>query len=571
MKKTLNVNLNGRVFTIDEDAYNLLDNYLNSLRHCFRNDEGAAEIIADFEARIEELFGEKIRLGHQVITLEHVEEVIARVGKPGDFEGEGANSQAETDVADKGKKKFYRNMNDKMLGGVCSGIAAYFGWSVIAVRIIVLVAPFVLSSLINWHIVMPLVSSLPGMWILAYFILWMIVPAAQTVEQKLQMVGKPITAENIGKTVAAESAPPAPKQQKGCLAGLLDLFVAFVKVTLAGLGCLIGLPILFALLIVVIVLIALALGLGGGMIGVLPAFVAVNHPVLATVTLALVIGIPVFVIIYGIIAHFAKFKPLHQSIKWGILLLWIVAAVMFFFSGFRVDGTKWFKHTPWWNESIIGNNIPSEKTFNFENDSINRLEIGEHMMASIYIEQIPDSVPSSLEIKGDENIVELVRYTVSDGRLSLTADKWIRNDNNLEIHLRTNDLSRIYAAFIGNIRIDHAYSGDVMEIIMNGVGDFRADSLYVDNLTVRTEGVGSVNIGGKTFRSTLNTSGAGGINAYEMVSDTVYAEVDGVGAIRCNPTSYLHARVNGIGSITYKEEPADKNTGTSGIGRIKRR
>ena len=82
MKKTLTVNLGGTVYHIDEDAYNLLDNYLNNLRYHFRKEEGADEIVRDMETRIAELFDEYIRTGQQVITIEQVEAVIARMGKP---------------------------------------------------------------------------------------------------------------------------------------------------------------------------------------------------------------------------------------------------------------------------------------------------------------------------------------------------------------------------------------------------------------------------------------------------------------------------------------------------------
>jgi phage shock protein PspC (stress-responsive transcriptional regulator) len=275
MNKTLNVNLNGNVFTIDEDAYNLLDNYLNSLRICFQKEEGASEIITDFEARIEELFSERNRLGYKVITLEHVEEVIARVGKPADFadseEKEAEKRSAESESV-KSKKKFYRNMDDKLLGGVCSGIATYFGWSVIAVRVILILTPFVTSwvTIPFWmnHSFFPFhLSNIPGILFLAYIVMWAIVPAAKTGEQKLQMQGKPVTPENIGKTVAAESTPVAYKEQKGCLAGFIDVFVALLKIGVAGLGCLIGLPLLFALIIVLIVLFAVLFGVGGGLIG----------------------------------------------------------------------------------------------------------------------------------------------------------------------------------------------------------------------------------------------------------------------------------------------------------------
>ena len=98
MKKTLTVNLGGTVYHIDEDAYVLLDNYLNNLRYHFRKSEGAEEIVRDMEARIAELFDEYLHQGHQVVTIEEVEAVIARMGKPeelndGTEEGEATAGQ----------------------------------------------------------------------------------------------------------------------------------------------------------------------------------------------------------------------------------------------------------------------------------------------------------------------------------------------------------------------------------------------------------------------------------------------------------------------------------------------
>ena len=85
MKKTLTVNLGGTVYHIDDDAYRLLDDYLANLKHFFRKQEGAEEIVNDIEIRIAELFAEKVSAGKQVITIADVEEIIARVGKPEDI------------------------------------------------------------------------------------------------------------------------------------------------------------------------------------------------------------------------------------------------------------------------------------------------------------------------------------------------------------------------------------------------------------------------------------------------------------------------------------------------------
>ena len=124
---------------------------------------------------------------------------------------------------------------------------------------------------------------------------------------------------------------------------------------------------------------------------------------------------------------------------------------------------------------------------------------------------------------------------------------------------------------VGNIRIKRAFTGDVLDVRLRGVGNFEADSLYVHSLTVRTEGVGSASIAGKTGNVRLETAGVGKIDALELVADTVYARVDGVGNILCNPVEFLEGRSQGVGSITYKEEPKNKNVSSSGVGKIRKR
>lgn len=99
MKKTLTINLGGTVYHIDDDAYRLLDNYLSNLKHYFRKQEGAEEIVNDIEMRIAELFAEKMAAGKQAIAVSDVEEIITRVGKPEDFGmgDEDADSQKKTE------------------------------------------------------------------------------------------------------------------------------------------------------------------------------------------------------------------------------------------------------------------------------------------------------------------------------------------------------------------------------------------------------------------------------------------------------------------------------------------
>jgi len=295
---------------------------------------------------------------------------------------------------------------------------------------------------------------------------------------------------------------------------------------------------------------------------------------MAAVTGVLLIGIPVVAIIYSLIASLVKSRPMSQSVKWALLISWLVSFVLFFSSGVRVDRNKW--HTDKWKwtfstnlNEIRGNNIPSQKIFDF-NEPVTSLETGKYLSANLYVVQTQDEAPS-IEINGDENLVEQVQYDLQNGRLVLSTYNRLRNKENLKITLRTSDLKAINIDFVGNIHFDCAFTGEEMDIRMRGVGSIHADSLYFNSLTVRSEGVGSVNIAGRSVHARLEAAGTGKINAMELYADTVYARVDGVGSIQCCPVDYLEGSVNGVGSITYKEEPKNKNVRSSGVGKIKKR
>lgn len=118
MKKTLTINLGGTVYYIDEDAYHLLDNYLTNLRIHFCREEGAEEIVHDIELRISELFTDRLNEGKQVITIEDVEEIIARMGKPEDLSDE-ESGEASGSEKQKGTtmRRLFRDPDNKVLGG----------------------------------------------------------------------------------------------------------------------------------------------------------------------------------------------------------------------------------------------------------------------------------------------------------------------------------------------------------------------------------------------------------------------------------------------------------------------
>ena len=193
MKKTFNINLGGIVFHIDEDAYELLDQYLSNLRIHFSKEEGAEENVHDMELRISELFSERLNERNQVITLSDVEEIIAQMGKPEEFsEDTTQDTNSYNKKEEKGAKRLYRDPDNKVIGGVCSGIAAYFGWDVTIVRIILIL--LALPIFTNGAFIVKGI-------VLFYIIGWIIIPEANTATEKLSMKGMKVNVENIGKTV----------------------------------------------------------------------------------------------------------------------------------------------------------------------------------------------------------------------------------------------------------------------------------------------------------------------------------------------------------------------------------
>ena len=133
MKKTFNRNLGGIIFHIDENACELLDKYLKNLRNHFSSEEGAEEIMHDMELRISELFSERLSENKQVISMNDVEEVIAQLGNPEEITGD---ETSEEETVEPKKKVFSFDTDKKLIGGLCAGVADYFGWNVWLIRVL---------------------------------------------------------------------------------------------------------------------------------------------------------------------------------------------------------------------------------------------------------------------------------------------------------------------------------------------------------------------------------------------------------------------------------------------------
>lgn len=169
MKKIININMSGRVIPIEDSAYEKLQGYIESLRRYFAKEEDRDEIINDIESRIAELMSEKIRKGAPCITDTDIDEIAASMGRPEDFDADIADapsssyteSQQQSSYSEKRtRRRLYRDTNDKFIGGVCSGIAAYLNVDPSIVRILFAIITF----------------GGFGLGFVAYILLWIVVP-----------------------------------------------------------------------------------------------------------------------------------------------------------------------------------------------------------------------------------------------------------------------------------------------------------------------------------------------------------------------------------------------------------
>lgn len=326
MKKTLNINLNGYVFNIDEDAYQVLNQYLEDLGRHFAADE-KEEILKDIEARVAELFSEKL-VGRNVVEMQDVQAVIEQLGQPNQFEDEsGTHSEAQYAEAqqpftagDRRKfRKLYRDSANKKIGGVAAGVAAYMDWDPTLVRILILLV---------------MILSL-GWTVFIYILMWIFIPEANSVAQRLEMQGVEPTAENIGSYAATTDTTTASTPSP--LAKILKV-IAIVVLSIIGIG-------LFASVMGVLVLSIMLI------FHLLPIAVSLNE-ILLLASIGLFLIIPAIAIVMFCVYLVGNRKPRHKWTAWVLLGLWLASIV-----GMSVFGVNAYNHRDKWDSEEIQNGL----------------------------------------------------------------------------------------------------------------------------------------------------------------------------------------------------------------------
>lgn len=237
MKPTIRVSIGGLAFNVEEDAYHVLDNYLQALKRHFSGSPEAGEITGDIETRLSELLQIRMNNKDGVVNLTDAQEIIKIMGNPKDFDDSEPetvnNGNTESDhkqktyseyTQDLFKKKLLRDVDNKIIGGVCSGLSHYLRIDPTAIRLAVagiFVFLFIVAN--RWPACMTVV--------LIYIILWIVMPAARTFKQRLEMTGSDPSIENIED----RTQPAASRKYRGSVAStILDVFINIIAGVVAA-------------------------------------------------------------------------------------------------------------------------------------------------------------------------------------------------------------------------------------------------------------------------------------------------------------------------------------------------
>jgi len=340
MKKTFDINISGLIFHIDEDAYERLKKYMLALKNHFNSTESSNEIIADIEVRIAELMQEKLSENKQVVTIADINDIIAQMGSPEEIGNDDEDEAIHEDAPQKfGSKRLYRDIDNKILGGVASGLAAYFKGDPV------------------WFRLGFVVILITGIGVLLYPILWLVTPAARTTAEKLEMRGQRVTVDTIEASIRNEfhdirnnmndlgeqgdSFQPIIDRALSIGGSILDFFWKAFLLIVKILRIFIGLVlIILGISLVVTVLVGLFgpdfTYFGGGdefLYFSAPSFFKMIYGTggayfLALLTAMVLTIVPIIALIWGGIRLISKYKPKNEILGLPMLYVWLASAII---------------------------------------------------------------------------------------------------------------------------------------------------------------------------------------------------------------------------------------------------
>ncbi|MBR5069622.1 MAG: DUF2807 domain-containing protein [Bacteroidales bacterium] len=568
MKTSININLFGTLYAIDEDAHQLLQQYLASMKSYFSRQEGGDEISDDIEHRVAELFWELKQNGCESISIEQVRSIIQEIGNPEELGEQQSSDESRTtderqqttndgqqstddtqhfsqkveDTAREAgskakvwlsKRRYYRDPQDKLVGGVLSGLAHYFGG----------------GDPIVWRLLFALLTFFSGFFpaILIYILIWLCAPEARTAEERLRMQGKEVNPENIKSQVLSYGEDPTIGQQNrsGCLGSTTGFLAVCFKILLV----LLAIPGLFVIAIIVFALFVALLAVVGALFGAATG-ISVGGVSLGTALLAgekwtiiaCILSALAFIAlgIYTLYRIFHRDRTPFSGLTLTILLgLMLLSALICWQGGRRISNKL---HDIDWSSISPFDGTDDDEDFSNYRDSVfvvtpfNKVDV-EGIARVIYRQA--DSC--SVSVKGSEWLHKHTIIEENDGHLTITQDDQMgKGKNNI-----SRNAYRIYvtAPFITDLR-------------MRGIGsiEFEGDMQQEQPINVELEGIGMIDIDKVTCPKLNAVNKGAGMVKIEAYVDSLIVHNKGIGAIEIEGRTFNYQRNNdGIGSINDKE------------------
>ncbi len=366
MKKNITINMLGRLYAIDEDAYGLLQQYIDTLRSYFAHKPDGKEIADDIEARIAELFDDLKAQGVEAINIQHVQEIITRIGDPKEMDEDEPNDEetveqdaeqseekstvnrlkeevvAYFDRLRKSGKRLYRDPSDKKITGLLAGCARYFGGDPLWWRLACVLLVFITfnTSLSSGMFLTPFTWT-PLWLVLIYFMISIITPVAQNPEDRLKMKGKDVTPQSLAQEVTEEHVQADIPQFRqsgaiGCVGGFFKIILLLMKGFLI-LVCIFAGLVLVTLLAALIVLLTMPDLFGDIEFATLySSAVSPTLSVVCVVSMAGVLFIPLYCGIHSILSNTKKLLPMGtpQRLMWAGV--WTASLIVAIVSGIAI-------------------------------------------------------------------------------------------------------------------------------------------------------------------------------------------------------------------------------------------
>ena len=540
MKKTLTVNLNNIVFHIDDDAYEMLQTYLADVARHLSEDE-KKEVMNDIEARIAELFTERLQKNKKVVNIDDVQEIINVLGKPSQYTDEDDEEPEAPKSKKKRARRFYRDPENAVLGGVGAGIAAYFSWDVTWVRIAL--------------VILALISS--GNLIPIYLLVWIIAPKAVTASQRLEMQGEDVTVDNIKTEINnVKNYMESDKfKQSASNIGekILEVLRVFFKVIVGLFGVVFGFVgmILAGVLILSLLFFIFDPAVFDGFTpGLMTDWMVLtpDKTVLLVISVLLVVGCPIFMLVYWAIRMISGRRDTSKTTLWVVLILWIVGLFMFYSAGAKAL-IHWNNHSdhPWilnWedSDSPVKDEVRYCEPFQ-----------GIEVSGNIALEFTQDSV-KKVVISAPEDLLSYVKTEVRNNKLNIYTEK-IFSNHKVRVFVSNDSIFKLQANGASQIEGKSKITTSNLLLDLSGASQARLDVNVSGRLSAEISGASYADIEGNTESLKVDANGASKMEADQLRAKNVEVEASGASHARVYATESVDAEASGAGQIDCEGNP----------------